>query len=269
MYFFKGRTLIITLAVFLLLIFLHSLDILNPIERIIFKGLSPIQSYFYEVGVKTRSLIDRVKQNDNPEELELLKAQIRSLLVQNAKLKLLDVENKLLKEELKFNRRHSYELVSARVLGVDSIRLSSLLILELDNEIYNPEDIVKNMPIITGDGILIGKIADVKQGQIFMVPITAPQSAIAATVLNKDYTIGVAEGEFNIGIKMQMIPSSESLKQGGLVVTSGLEAEMPRGLLIGTISQVAHDPQKPFNIAHITPLFDQKRLTDVLIIKDY
>lgn len=265
----KRKSLTVVLAVFILLVFLHSLNILNPLEKALFNIFAPVQKYFYSSGLKAGDFIENIKERKDESATELLKAQIRSLLVQNAKLKIFAEENKLLKKALGFQQKHSYELISARVIGSDSLQNSTLLILQIENKNYNTKDVEIDMPIVVEDNILVGKIASIKQDQIYMLPITASQSAIAATILNKNYTLGVAEGELNQGVKMRMIPQSEKLKQGGLVVTSGLETKMPRGLLLGTISKVSHDPQTPFDVAHVAPLYNLKRLSKILIIKKY
>jgi len=265
----KGRSLIITIAVFVLLIFLHSLDVLNPLERAAFKTFSPVQKYFYNSGIKINNFVNNIKTETDKNETELLKAQIRGLLVQNAKLKILFEENKLLKQELSFKQKYEYGLVGARIIGLNSLENSTLRILRIDDKSYTTKDVGVGMPIITQDGVLVGKIAKIKQNQIFMMPIVASKSAVAATILNKDNTLGVAEGELNTGIKIRLIPQTEKLKQGELVITSGLEAEMPKGLLLGTISKVSRDPQSPFNIAYVSPIADLKRLSQLLIIKSY
>jgi len=252
-----------------LLIFLHSIEVLSPMEKALFKISSPLQKYLYGANIKLNDFMSGLKIKNTPGETELLKAQIRSLLVLNAQYKLFAEENKILKRELGFTREHKYELISARVIGVDSIKNSSLLVLEIENGKYSEKDIENDMPIIVEDGILAGKVASVKENRIYMLPISAPQSAVAAAILNKNYTIGVAEGELNLGIKMRMIPQSEKIKQGDIVVTSGLEKMMPKGLLLGTVSKLAQDPQAPFNIAYVTPLYNAKKLSDVLIIKKY
>jgi len=269
MRFLKTKSLIITITVFILLIFLHSLDILNPVEKKIFLIFAPIQKYLYTTGLNAQNFLSGTGSKENTAQVELLKAQIRSLSVQNAQYKIIAEENILLKKELGFSREHAYTLIGARVIGIDSIQSSSLLILQIENNEYDEKDIEVDMPVISEDGILIGKIVKIKQNEIFMMPTTATRSAVATTVLNNSYTIGVGEGESNLGIKMRMIPQTEKIKQGELVVTSGLEVKMPKGLLIGTVSKVSHDPQTPFDIAYVTPLYNLKKLSKVLIIKAY
>lgn len=264
-----GKSLAIATAVFVLLIFLHSVQALNFAENFFFGLLAPVQQRVYDAGLQANNFVRNVFFQTNKNEVELLKAQLRSLMIQNAQLKIAAQENILLKKELGFTRRQSYQTIAARIIGYDSLKNSNLLILQVENEKYKNEDVLADMPIIIEDGILIGKVAEIKDGKIFMRLITSPQSAVAATVLNKNYTIGVAEGEFNFGIKMRMIPQSEKIKQGDLAVSSGLEPGMPKGLLLGTVSKIEHDPQNPFDIAHIAPLYNQKDISKILIISAY
>ncbi|PIR66930.1 MAG: hypothetical protein COU51_01335 [Parcubacteria group bacterium CG10_big_fil_rev_8_21_14_0_10_36_14] len=265
----KSKTIIITVAVFVLLIFLNFLKVLETPKQMIFSIFAPIQAQLYDTGSKISKYFDSERATANNSELELLKAQVRSLLIQNAKFKILGEENKILKKELGFTKEHSFTTVSARVIGADSLRNSTLLILQIEDINYNTDDLKLDMPVIVEDGILVGKIIKINEREIFMAPITASRSAVAATVLGNNYTIGVAEGESSLAIKMGMIPKTEKIKQGELVVTSGLEENMPKGLLLGTVSRVDQDPQSPFNIAYVTPLYDVKRLGEVLIIKSY
>ncbi|MFH1193452.1 MAG: rod shape-determining protein MreC [bacterium] len=265
----RGKTLIIAIAVFVLLIFLNSAGVLASVEKNIFKFFSPVQKKLFDAGNFFNNFMDNLAFKKDLNEVELLKGQIRKLMLENAQFKIFADENNILKKELGFGRQHPFELVAARVLGYDSTNNSILVILQIENEKYNPRDLAAGMPVIIDNGILIGKITMIKGEQIYMMPIVSSQSAIAATVLNKDYTAGVAEGELNYSLKMMMIPQSEKLKQGDLIVTSGLENTMPKGLLIGTVTKVEPDPQNPFNIAYIAPIYNPKNLSKVLIIKNY
>lgn len=265
---FRPRQFVIGTAALALLIFLHWTKTLLPLEGAFGRTMRPLQNFLYRTNIKLNRQIARFSEKNDETETELLKARIRTLTVQNARLKIVDEENQILKRELKFIKKHNFETVAARVLGFDAASRSDLLILEIEDN----TDIGKidyDMPAISDDGILAGKIAAIKDGRIYLRPITSSQSAVAATVLNKNYTVGTAEGELGLGIKMKMIPASELLKQGDLITTSGLEEKMPRGLLIGTIIKVARDPQNPFNIAYVDPMLNIKSLSRLLIIKKY
>jgi len=265
----KSKRAGLTVVAFMLLIFLHSLEILNPIEKTIFNFFAPIQKNIYSFGLGIKDTVETIKYKNNLTETEILKAQIRSLTLQNAKLKILGEENKILKKELGFSKTNEYDLVGARVIGYDSLHNSTLLILELEDDNVNLDDIKIGMPVVVEDGILVGKISNINQNKLFIQPLISSESAIASTILNSSYTTGIIEGELNLAIKMKMIPQTEKIKAGDLIITSGLEAEIPKGLLIGTVTKVSYDSLSPFQIAHITPLIDFTNLSNVLIIKKY
>lgn len=265
----RGKTFVIATAVFVLLIFLNSAGALSPIEKSIFALLAPAQKKLFDAGIFLNKFLENLAFKKDLNEVELLKGQTRKLMLENAQLKMMAEENSILKKELGFQRKHSYELVAARALGYDSVNNSALMILEIENDKYKPSDLAVDMPVIVEDGVLIGKITLIKSEKIYMMPIVSSQSAVAATILNKNYTAGVAEGELNYGLKMTMIPQSEKLKQGDIIATSGLEEKMPAGLLIGTIAKVEPDPQNPFDAACITPIYNPKTISKVLIIKNH
>jgi rod shape-determining protein MreC len=265
---FRGKQLVIAAAIFLSLIFLHSFDFFKVPERVVFATLAPAQRRFYSVGAGLDDFFKKMGTKQNAGETELLKAQVRSLMVQNARLKIVEEENKILKQELKFVKSHVAQYIGARVMGYDSDRSSNLVLLELEGDAA-ASDIKEDMPVISDDGILVGKIAFIKENRIYLRFLTSSQSAVAATILNSDYTAGVVEGELNLSIKMNMIAPSENIKQGDMIVTSGLEANLPKGLLIGTVNRVSRDPQAPFNTAFVNPLKDYKTLSEILIIKNY
>lgn len=265
---FRPRQFIISITVLALLIFLHWTKILLPLEKAFGRTMHPLQNFLYRTNIRFNRQVALFSEKNDETETELLKARIRTLTMQNARLKIIDEENRILKKELKFIKKHSFEAVAARVIGFDAASRSDLLILEIEDN-TDIGEIDYDMPAISDDGVLAGKIAAIKDGRIYLRPVTSPQSAVAAMVLNKNYTVGTAEGELGLGIKMKMIPLSESLKQGDLITTSGLEEKMPRGLLIGTVIKVARDPQNPFNIAYVDPMLDIKNLSNLLIIKKY
>lgn len=267
--FLKGKSIIVTLAVFILLIFLHFIDILNPVERAVFNAFAPAQEHLYKQSTKVGSFFEKFRKRATESEIELLKTQIRSLLVQNAKLKLMAEENKILKKNLGFQQEYEYELAGARIIGFSTLKNSTTAIIQIENKDFDYEKLLPGMPVVAGDGIFVGKILSIKENRVFVMPLISQGSTVAATILNNSKTIGVAEGELNLSIKMRMIPKSERIKQGDLVITSGLEEEIPQGLLIGTVSKVSEDPLSPFNLAHITTLYDIKQLSKVMVILNY
>ncbi len=117
--------------------------------------------------------------------------------------------------------------------------------------------------VIISNGILIGKVAEAEAESSMVRLLNDNQSKIAATVLTHDKSIGVIEGGYGISVRMNFIPQQEDVRVGDLVVTSGLEKGMPRGLLIGNVAAVEKEPYQPFQTAVLHP---EARLSNISLV---
>jgi len=68
---------------------------------------------------------------------------------------------------------------------------------------------------------------------------------------------------------MSLIPQNEEVAVGDIVITSGLEREVPYGLLIGEVSVVEKELYQPFQKAIISPYFTLQKIQKVLVITDF
>jgi len=71
------------------------------------------------------------------------------------------------------------------------------------------------------------------------------------------------EGGYGISLRMNLIPRDEAVRIGDQVVSSGLEKNIPRGLLIGTVAVIENEPYKPFQQAILNSVADLSKLTVV------
>ena len=118
------------------------------------------------------------------------------------------------------------------------------------------------LPVVSGTGLLIGKIVETKDHLSSACLVTSSRCQFAATVENQNKTIGLTKGELGLTIKMDFIPQTEVINRGELVVTSGLEQNVPRGLVLGKISQVQKLNKELWQTATIEPLVN---LNDLVI----
>ena len=51
----------------------------------------------------------------------------------------------------------------------------------------------------------------------------------------EESALGIAHGQHNINLKIDMLPKDIPILEGDLVATSGLESNIPAGLIIGQI----------------------------------
>jgi rod shape-determining protein MreC len=89
---------------------------------------------------------------------------------------------------------------------------------------------------------------------------------IAATILNKDASLGVVEGGYGLSVRMNFIPRNEDVFVGDKIITSGLEESIPRGLLIGEVAVLENEAYQPFQQAVLATAIDPSKLTVVSVL---
>lgn len=255
------------IAVLALLIFLHYLRVLAPIENVIVTVISPILHQAQTWGTSlTRDYKDQSSREELLTENERLSEQLNNLIVENAQLRLLEEENKILRENLRFFAENEQSYVMSHVIA----RSESIDITERSNSIIidkGQRDGVKNgLAVINGQGIIIGKVVETKDRTAKIYLTNNPECKLAATILNNDRTQGITEGELGLTTRMKFIPQNQELRVGEVVVTSGLEEAIPRGLIIGKVMSIQQESNELWQSALIEPLIDMDELLIVSVL---
>ncbi|MFA6534469.1 MAG: rod shape-determining protein MreC [Patescibacteria group bacterium] len=205
-------------------------------------------------GFKTKAVLT--------EENQVLKAKLEQLALDVSQLKVLEVENQLLRQQLNFVEGKGYHFVTARITSrVAENSLSGLIINR-----GRADGIQVGYPVIAGEGVLVGTIIEVQENFSTLLLLTDSQSRVAATVQNQQQTVGIMEGEHGISVKLTMIPQDEKIDPGQTIITSGLQSNIPRGLFLGLVDKVEANASELFAKAYIYPLVDYQRLSLVTVL---
>ena len=260
----KYTILAISFVLFIVLL-LHFLGLLTSVENFFRSLIIPTSKSVYEISL---SIGDGQEKFSSPTELEIayknLKEKYTTRQIDAVEFEKLKIDNESLREQLSFiSASSSYHSVGGEVIGKNIDPLGSTLVLRVFPEFGVEVD----DPVIVDNGILIGTVSRVDYGIVTVRLIDDNSSKIAATVVNKEYTVGVIEGGYGLSIRMNFIPQNEVIEVGNLVVTSGMEISIPYGLLIGTVESVEKEPYQPFQSAIITPvkLLSHIRLVSIII----
>jgi rod shape-determining protein MreC len=189
--------------------------------------------------------------------------KIRTLAIDRAGLNQLRQENSLLRAQLSFVKTNKNYVV-AEAMGKNPEPTTNVLIINRGSD----RGIKVGQPVIAEEGILVGKIIKTEKDPSWVRLLNDNQSKIAAGVLNQDRAMGVLNGEHGLSLRLTMVPQNENLIIGDEVITSGLESDTPRGLLIGQIESIQKDPYEPFQSAAIKSLVDLNKLTSLTILTD-
>jgi rod shape-determining protein MreC len=201
---------------------------------------------------------------DLKNENEKLIQENQGLLAENARIKDIEKENGVLRKEFRLAPKNKFDLEASFVIAQDPQGLGNYIIVDKGND----KGIRTGMPAVVSEGILIGRVTDVYSNTAKVTLITDPASAINAEAQNSGAK-GIVNGEYGLGIKMNMISQAQEIKEGDAVVTSGLGGEMPRGLVIGKISRIDQSKDRLFQEASVFPEANFSDLRIVFMVKKF
>ncbi|MEA3464193.1 MAG: rod shape-determining protein MreC [Patescibacteria group bacterium] len=259
------KKLAIFMAVIGLLIFLHITRVLIPVESFITGILRPLLSGFYSVSSSVRATYnEQTSKEDLFARIKQLESHANQLTVENAKLKMLEQENQILRQYLKFSAKSKQNYVLCNIISrgrIDNPVMQGIII-----DRGAKDGLFPGLAVVSGQGIIIGKIIAVKNNIAEVYLITNQACKLAAVMQNQNKTSGIIQGELGLTVRMEFIPQTEKIKIGGLVVTSGLERGIPRGLVIGKVNQIIKESNELWQSAIIEPLVDFDELTIVSVL---
>lgn len=246
-----------------LVIVLHFVGALKFIENSLRGLVAPVSQELYGISVKTGGEDGVFKSIEDLRSAYIeVVAEKSRLLVEVAELDQLRVENNMLRQSLGFFTSTTFQSVGANVIGKNLDPVGSTVVINRGNN----DGVVVGNPVVTENGVFIGKIARVEDRQAVVRLVNDNQSRVAATVVSRDRSIGIVEGGYGISIRLNFIPQNEIISVGDVVVTSGLEAGIPRGLAIGRVEAVEKESYQPFQQAVLTPLVSLDKLSLVSVI---
>jgi len=275
---FKIRTknnIFVLIVVIGLLIFLHFIKVLSPLENITARAISPIAGQLYSVSSSLRvALSERTDKEELLVILKDLQAEINQIKAENARLKSIEEENKKLRQYLKFSTKNEFNFVLANVIsrGIFADPVNGQQSLIIDKGAAN--GLAPGLAAVNSEGIIVGKIAEVKENTAKIYLATGSNCKLAAAIQgrqeepgNKNKTMGIVEGNLGLTINMNFVPQAEEIRVGDTAVTSGLEKSIPAGLVIGRIVEVDKTSNEVWQKATIEPLINLDELTIVSVLR--
>lgn len=260
----RTKLSVLLLAAVILLIFLHYISVLSFIEDRLIKLLSPINASIYSVGAKFNDLYSsRFNIGQIKSENEKMKESLAALSLENAELRLKIKENEEQASQCQFVSETKLDAIGARIIGKNpEPNMQSIIIDKGSND-----GLVVGSPVISDKGVIVGKINAVKSMSAEAILINDSRSQIAALILNQSFSKGVVSGEHGLSLKMELVPLNETVKEGDIITTSGIEPLVPRGLVVGKVNRIVADPNTFFQTIYIQSLVKLDNLTVVSVIK--
>jgi len=254
---------LLILTVITITVLVHYFGWLDSVEVSLRTVLSPASRLIY-----TESIILKGEDESFATVAELesayqtLKHEQSALRARALTADLLEEENQELKRQLHFFQAHGFTVMTAEVTGKNVDPFGSSIIVDVGSE----QEVSVGDPVIIGEGILVGVISRVAPKTAIVRLLDDHQSKVAATLRNQDRSLGVVEGGYGLSVRMNLIPQHEQVGVGDIIMTSGLETNMPRGLLIGTVEAIEREAYQPFQTAIVRPSEQYTHITIVSVL---
>lgn len=236
--------------------------VLKPIEWIAQTILTPAQSGLYKLGITVVGGQEVANQQELTQENQGLKDKINNLLVENTRLHTALSDVGELQSQLDRIAAVNATGIPAKAVGRGLTGDQNSLEINAGAD----QGITEGSAVIGQDGVLIGRILRVDAATSIVTLLTSPSIAIAAEIQNDIHSPGVVSGEHGLGLRMTLIPQTDLLQAGDIVVTSGTDSHIPEQIVIGTITTITSTPGGLFQEATLTPLFDPQTIRLVTVV---
>lgn len=199
------------------------------------------------------------------EENERLRAELERLQEEHARLVGVMQENARLRALTGFQEAHpNFELLPARVISRDTTRYFRVVSLRLraDDPRVQP-----GQPVLSSAG-LVGQVVEVN-GPFANVMLTVDPRSSVDVIVQRNRARGIVQG---IGYdnaytsRVAYLLRREEVREGDLVVTSGVGGAFPPELVVGRIARVERGQQGLFQEVRVEPAVDFGRLEEVFIL---
>ena len=253
------RWLLASLVIFILGIF----NIFAPIRGGLQFVLNPLQFGLQEMagGMRDGASFYFNLRALHSENLTLLERN-EGLLSELLRLKSLEEENKLLKDQLGVlvTEDLSKGLILAKTLGNFDDHTGTSIVLDRGSlHGINAGDVV-----VKGQH-LVGLVRSVTHQRSDVELITSPTLTLSVMDFETK-TEGLARGEFGTSVLMERILPGEQVQPGNLIITSGRDGRVFPGYLVGEVIDVSEESAEVLKQASIKVLINLDNLGKVFVI---
>jgi rod shape-determining protein MreC len=204
------------------------------------------QAYFNLVGVRGENI--------------LLQKSVAELQRENQLLQEAALENKRLRELLGFKKKLPYRFVPAEIIGRDPSSWFRTLLIDKGTD----NGIRRGAAVMTARGI-VGKVLEAQKATAKVLLIIDSNSALDILV-QRSRAKGIIEGRTEDLCELRFVSKNEDIQNGDVIITSGLDEIIPKGIVVGAVVNVVRNSPGFFQLVEVKPAVDFSRLEEVLVV---
>ena len=229
---------------------------LNPVQKVAYgfnRGVKDFVDFFLNFSDVRDENKELKKENDK------LKAEIDEY----SKLK---EENERLQKVLNFkDEKNNYDYIGTNIIGISGDSILNGYIVDRGKD----DGIEKGMVVISADG-LVGQVSSVGKNWAIVQCIVNENVKVAVMVDSTRENTGILQGYkdyFNNNLaKVLNLPIDSEVKEGDVIVTSGLGGYYPKEIKIGEVVSVEEDRVRVMKSAIVKPYVDFNKIEELFIV---
>ncbi len=248
-----------------LLVMLALAGVLSPVEAVVAAPLNSLSGALNRVSLSFNQAVDELNNlgqlRERIAELEeqLARGQIELLQLREAA----SDYDRLVSLLSYTSTLENQEFLSADVIGVDQTGIVRSVIINRGTR----DGVAVGMPVTTDLG-LVGRISGVSANASQVQLITDENSAVSSR-LQETRADGSIVGQASGVLRLTFVDLDAEIRQGDLVITSGLGGNFPPDIVVGQVTSVRQFEFELFQEAQVRSLIDFQTLELVLVITSF
>ncbi len=200
-------------------------------------------------------------QRELIEENQHLREQLLMLSHRVQRMASLTAENVRLRELLDAARRNDMPYMTAELLSLDSDPFTYQMVIDRGRT----DGVYTGQPVMDASG-LIGQVTSVSAYTSRVLMLADASHAVPVKV-NRNGLRFIVQGSGRYdSLDVLHVPDTADIRQGDLLVTSGLAGRFPEGYPVARVVEVIHDPGEPFAQVRAEPVSQPERSRHFLLL---
>jgi len=185
-------------------------------------------------------------------------------LLLNSRLQRFDIlleENNRLRNLLESSVRLSEKVLLAELIAVEMESFRRQIVINKGNR----DNVFDGQPVVDARGIM-GQVVQINPFSSTVLLITDPTHSMPVQInRNGLRAIAVGTGQDDV-LLLDNLPTNADIREGDLVISSGLGHRFPRGYPVGTVSKINLVPGEAFAQVFVTPSASLAQSREVLLV---
>ena len=239
----------------------------NGISSSVSTVVSPLQKIVYNINSRVKETVDFfLNFSEVKLENEELKKKNTKLANELSEYESLKDEVERLREALNFTEsKNNYKYVGVNIIGYSGNSLSDGYIIDKGSN----DGIDKNMVVVSSKG-LVGKVTKVASNFAIVQSILNENIAVAVMDQQTREATGVLQGlsdkKDNNMTVVYNLPISSDVKEGDIIITSGLGKIYPKEIPVGTVVSVEEDNVRVMKSAVVEPFVNFNEVEELFVV---